>query len=132
MKIMFTCLILSATFVLAARSNQDLKTVDHHKFSLFYTNNELIEQEIKANKSIKPQHTHKIHLKALFYSGPQTWTLWINDHTISPSEPHPLYKIQRVTPDHVILDWTHQGKTHRLQLRPNQSYDVTLDRVSEG
>ncbi|MGI4851577.1 MAG: hypothetical protein ACRYGR_06515 [Janthinobacterium lividum] len=132
MKIIFHYLFLLATFPLAARSNQDTQTVDNNKFSLFYTNNELIEQEAKAKKSTKPQHTHKIHLKALFYSSPQTWTLWINDHTISPSEPHPLYKIQRVTPEYVILDWTHQGKIHRIQLRPNQSYDVTLNQILEG
>lgn len=102
------------------------------KFSLFYTVDELNEKEIKAKKDVTPQHLHKIHLKALFYTDAHTWTLWINDVKLSSSETHSLYKILQVTAEYVVLDWWYQGKFNHIQLRPNQSYDAKREQIVEG
>lgn len=108
------------------------KQDDRLGFSMFYTDDELEKQEVKIKKAVSPRLLHKIYLQALFYSNSQIWTLWINDHKVTSTEPHPLYQIQQVTAEYVILDWKYEGKFHRVQLRPNQSYDATRGQVFEG
>ena len=104
----------------------------YQNFSLFYTDDELAIQETKKQHAIQTESIHKIHLQALFYSNAQTWIVWINGHQLSATTSHTLYKIHRITPHYVILDWWHGGKTHRIGLQPNQSYDALSGQVSEG
>ena len=104
----------------------------YSNFSLFYTDDELVKQEATRQHDTLSQPGHKIHLQALFYADAQTWTLWINGHQFTATASHTLYKIHRITSHYVVLDWWYEGKMHRIQLQPNQSYDALSGQVSEG
>ena len=135
MKIFFIFLIFVTAVIfleIAPSSMASQKNNASENFSLFYSEAELIKQEQHVDKSSSSQILHKIHLKALFYSSPEVWTLWINNIKISSTESHSLYRVIQITVEFVILDWWYEGNFHRVQLRPNQSFDVINGHISEG
>ena len=124
--------LLCFFWVLSEKAISKDKAEKKPLFSLFYTEEELTKQNHAQKATSSPLVQHRLHLQALFYSGPGIWTFWINNCKISPSHPHPHYDIRRVDAESVHLFWSFEGEKHSVHLRPNQSYDAQKKQVREG
>ena len=101
--------------------------------SLFFSQQEL--QELLSEKELVAPVIKKkasLYLGALFYQSPHEWTLWMNDNRITPEKTPSFICIQNITPHTVTLTWIHEGHSHKITLKPNQSYDPVTQKTREG
>lgn len=77
-----------------------------------------------------PAPRPNLHLSAILYTGPQSWSIWINGMRLEPGAQLPGVVVRQVAADHVELL---VGNHPRLvRLRPNQTYVTAAGMTVEG
>lgn len=76
----------------------------------------------------------RLHLSALIYTDPQTWTLWFGRRQVLRNAAPPYLTDLRVTANHVDLSVIPRPGAAPIpvRLRPNQTFLIGQRRITEG
>lgn len=89
------------------------------EFSLFLSQSEQHQFNENASHHIHLHQPKGITLKAIMMTNESNWTIWINDHKITPESCPNHIRILKVTSDCVDLTWNE----HELNLKTNQTIE---------
>lgn len=75
-----------------------------------------------------------IYLNGVFYLGPQSWTVWVNDRRIDSDNNDVEFRVVAVGPAAARLRWRAPGRAEPLTftLQPHQTYRPETGEVREG
>jgi hypothetical protein len=87
--------------------------------SLFFTPDEI---ECLQMETI-PVNT--VTLNGIVYIDPSHWTVWINNHELTPHIHHSMITIQSVTQQQVVFIYTANDEDYTVTLNVNETIDLS-------
>ena len=93
----------------------------------------LTERELPSlffpKRNVLPQSESAVTLGAIVWKQDNIWSFWVNQQRVSPQAPHPLFKVVKVTPQHVEILWHASGET--CVLKPGVSTPIPTPTVNQ-
>lgn len=107
---------------------------DSNYSSLFFSPDELKQIETETQNKFGKEDPNTIHLGAILFYSPGKWAVWLQGERWTPVTNYPNLHIIDVNSEMVRLSVTSEidGTNKEVILRPNQSYNLFSDKVSEG
>jgi hypothetical protein len=93
-------------------------------FSLFLTDEEQTLFNKNINHRLTSQGPNNLTLKAIMMFSPEQWTIWINEHKITPESCPDHIEILDVSTSGVDLIWKSAKDTKKVHLKLNEPIDL--------
>ena len=77
----------------------------------------------QAQDQNRTKNANTLRLNGIIYTGPTSWTIWLNGRPIKAGEAVETLRILKVTPDSVDMIWNPTlDQQHQICLKPNEEF----------
>ncbi len=97
-------------------------------FSLFLTQEEQTKFNQEPAHALLPWPSNKLTLKAIMMFDESHWTIWLNEHKITPESCPEHVEVLSVTSDDVELVWTTEQGPKPVKLKVRESINLNGDK----
>jgi len=93
-------------------------------FSLFLTEDEQSRFNKDVNIGGLTHSSNRLSLKAVMMMDEANWTIWLNEHKITPDSCPEHVQVVSVSPAEVELIWSKEMEPRTISLKINESVDL--------